>query len=109
MTTPAAPSGKEGQLTGEWTAHPAQAQDSTITLTFTEGNHFVWKVTRQGKTQQFQGDRTYGNGILTLAQSGEQAQPPLVGRITWQDENHFNFKLIPGEPGDPGLSFAKSS
>jgi tetratricopeptide (TPR) repeat protein len=111
VTTSAAPSGREGQLTGEWTAHPAQAQDSTITMTFTEGNHFVWKVTQQGKTQQFQGDRTFGNGILTLAQSGEQAQaqPPLVGRVTWQDENHFNFKLIPGEPGDPGLSFAKSS
>ena len=30
-------------------------------------------------------------------------------RITWQDEKHFNFKLIAGEPGDPGLSFARTS
>jgi tetratricopeptide (TPR) repeat protein len=106
-SAPAATSGHEGQLTGDWTAQPAQ--DSTITLSFPEGNHFVWKVTRQGKSQQFQGDRTYGNGILTLAQSGDQAQPPMVGRVTWKDDNHFNFKVIGGEPGDPGLTFAKSS
>ena len=56
---------KEGNLAGSWTAQPAA--NTTIDLTFQDNNKFVWQVTTQGKTQQFQGDRTYLSGILTLA------------------------------------------
>ena len=97
----------EGSLAGNWTAEPGQ--DTSIRLSFEAGNQFVWQVTRQGKTQEIRGDRTYGNGLLTLAQPGDQAQQqPMVGRITWQDENHFTFKVIGGPPNDPGLTFTKS-
>jgi tetratricopeptide (TPR) repeat protein len=100
-------SAREGQLVGDWTAQPSQ--DTTIALSFLDNNRFVWKVTRQGKPQQFQGDRTYGSGILTLAPTGDEAQPPMVGRVIWQDDNHFTFKIFGGPPDDPGLAFAKSS
>jgi tetratricopeptide (TPR) repeat protein len=104
---PVAASKVEGSLTGTWTAEPGQG--TSIRLSFPEGNQFVWQVTRQGKTQEIRGDRTYGNGLLTLAQTGDQAQqPPMVGRVTWQDENHFTFKVFGGPPNDPGLSFTKS-
>jgi hypothetical protein len=95
-------------LIGEWTAQPAQ--DTTIAVSFLDGNRFIWTVTRQGKQQRIEGDRTYGNGILTLAQTqaGDDAQPPMVGRVTWQDDDHFTFKLIGGPPGDPGLAFTRS-
>jgi tetratricopeptide (TPR) repeat protein len=98
---------KEGNLAGSWTAHQPAA-NTTIDLTLQDNNKFVWQVTTQGKTQQFQGDRTYLSGILTLAQSGQNPLPPLVGHVTWTDENHFTFTLLGTGPGDPGLAFTKS-
>ena len=104
---PAAAPGREGKLEGTWTANPSPG--TQITLSFPDSNHFDWKVSDQGKTHEFQGDRTYGNGILTLAQTGQSAgQPPMVGRVTWTDETHFNFKVFTGPPDDRGLSFLKS-
>ena len=104
---PAAAPGREGKLEGTWTANPSPG--AQITLSFPDSNHFDWKISDQGKTHEFQGDRTYGNGILTLAQTGQSAgQPPMVGRVTWTDETHFNFKVFTGPPDDPGLSFSKS-
>ena len=94
-------------LTGTWTADAGAG--TTITVSFPDAKRFVWKVTRQGKTQEIQGERSYGDGILTLAQNNQAAQPPLVGRMTWQDDNHFNFKLLGGAPGDTGLTFARSA
>jgi tetratricopeptide (TPR) repeat protein len=104
---PVSAPGKEGTLEGTWTA--SSGPGTQITLTFPDASHFTWKVADQGKNHEFQGDRTYGNGILTLAQSAQVAgQPPMVGRVTWVDENHFTFKILAGPPNDPGLSFTKS-
>jgi tetratricopeptide (TPR) repeat protein len=105
---PAAPApGREGKLEGTWTANPSPG--TQITVSFPDSNHFDWKVSDQGKTHEFQGDWTYGNGLLTLAQTGQVAgQPPMVGRVTWTDETHFNFKVFTGPTDDPGLSFSKS-
>ena len=77
----AAPSGKEGNSKGTWTAQPAE--DTTITVTFQDQDHFTWKVAHQGKDQQFQGNSSYENGILTLAQDQKQRdgrQRGLEGR-----------------------------
>jgi hypothetical protein len=97
---------REGNLEGNWTASPAP--ETTITLGLTDAGHFTWKVTHQGKTQEFQGDRTYGNGILTLAQAAQAGQTPLVGRVQWTDDNHFIFKVMAGPPDDPGLAFTRT-
>jgi hypothetical protein len=107
--TPATPA-HEGNLTGTWTAQPADG--TTITVSFPDANRFVWTVARQGKTQVIQGARSAANGILTLAPDqtqGKQENQPLVGHVTWHDDNHFTFKLLGGPPDDPGLSFAKSA
>jgi tetratricopeptide (TPR) repeat protein len=97
---------KESELVGTWTAQPAT--DTSISLTITGDGHFAWRVSHQGKTQEFRGDRTYGNGILTLAKTGADAEPPMVGRVTSSDPDHFTFKLIGGAPSDQGLVFTKS-
>jgi hypothetical protein len=97
-------SGPEGKLEGTWTAQPAP--DTKITVTFQDPNHFVWKVSHQGQDHQFQGDLSYTNGILTLAQDQNNA---MVGDVNWQDPNHFQFKVLGGGASDPGLSFTKSS
>ena len=66
-------------LTGTWTADAGAG--TTITVSFPDAKRFIWKVTRQGKTQEIQGERSYGDGILTLAQ--EQTGSPAApgGRI----------------------------
>jgi hypothetical protein len=98
------PPGQEGKLDGTWTAQPTP--DTKIMVTFQDQGHFVWKVSHQGKDHQFQGDSSYTNGILTLAQDQSNA---MVGDINWQDPAHFQFKVLGGGPSDPGLSFTKSS
>ena len=98
-----APAGKAGKLEGTWTAQPSP--DTTITVTFQDKGHFTWKVTRQGKDQQFNGTSSYENGILTLVQ--DQNNNAMVGNVTWKDETHFTFKVMGGGTTDPGLSFTK--
>jgi tetratricopeptide (TPR) repeat protein len=98
------PAGQEGKLEGTWTAQPAP--DTKITVSFQDQGHFVWKVNHQGQEHQFQGDSSYTNGILTLAQDQNNA---MVGDVNWQDPNHFQFKVLGGGPSDPGLTFTKSS
>ena len=106
-TTPAvaASSVPAGTLEGTWTAQASP--DTTITVTFVDKGHFTWKVTRQGKDQQFGGTSSYENGILTLVQ--DQNSNAMVGNVVWQDANHFTFKVLGGGTTDPGLSFTKSA
>ncbi len=109
-TTPAVaaantPSAPAGTLEGTWTAQPSA--DTTITVTFIDKGHFNWKVTRQGKDQQFSGTSSYENGLLTLVQ--DQNSNAMVGNVVWQDATHFTFKVVGGGTTDPGLSFAKSA
>jgi tetratricopeptide (TPR) repeat protein len=94
-----------GALEGRWTAQPSP--DTTITVNFVDKGHFAWKVTRQGKDQQFDGTSSYENGILTLVQT--QNNNAMVGNVIWKDPNHFTFKVVGGGPSDPGLSFTKAS
>jgi tetratricopeptide (TPR) repeat protein len=97
-----APAAKSYNLVGSWRASPAK--DVSIVLTVKQDGPFSWKVTDHGKSQELGGKSTYGNGLLTLA--GDQG-PPLVGKVTWQDENHFTFQVAGGGTLDPGLSFAR--
>ena len=87
---------------GTWKAQPAA--DTAIALTIQPGGGFTWEVTRKGKTQQFSGSSTFGDGILTLVQ--EQG-PVLVGRVSWKDAGHMTFRVVGDGPDDPGLSFSK--
>jgi len=100
-----APAGKEGKMEGAWTAQPSN--EMKITVSFQGEGRFTWNVDRQGKAQQFAGKSSYENGILTLVQ--DQNNNTMVGNVRWTDETHFNFKVMGGGPGDPGLSFTKSS
>jgi hypothetical protein len=100
-----ASTGKEGKMEGTWTAQPSN--DMKITVGFQTEGLFTWKVDRQGKSQQFAGKSSYENGILTLVQ--DQSNNTMVGSVQWTDKTHFQFKVMGGGPGDPGLSFSKAS
>jgi tetratricopeptide (TPR) repeat protein len=102
--TSAPASWKEGKPDGTWTAQPSK--DTTITVTFPDPSHFRWTVQQNGRDHQIEGTATLADGILTLAQDQSNA---LVGDVNWQDESHFQFKVMGAGPSDPGLSFVKSS
>ena len=66
---------KEGRIEGTWTAQPDQ--DRTISVVFHYGGRFTWKVGRQGKNQQFEGNTRYENGMLAFVQ--DQNNSTMVG------------------------------
>ena len=53
-------------IAGTWNAQPAA--DTAIALTIQPGGDFNWQVTKKGQTQQFAGNSTFGDGMLTLVQ-----------------------------------------
>ncbi len=89
-------------IEGTWSARPAP--DTAIALTLQPGGAFVWKVDQKGQSRQFAGTSTFGNGILTLTQD---QGPALVGRVSWSDPTHMNFRIVGDGPEDPGVNFAK--
>jgi hypothetical protein len=93
---------KTFDIAGTWTANPAQ--DTGITLSVQQDGSFTWKVVSKGKAHDLSGKSSYGNSLLTL-ESGQG--PPLVGKVMWQDQNHFTFQAAGGGTLDPGLNFAR--
>jgi hypothetical protein len=93
---------KTFDIAGTWTANPAQ--DTGITLTVGQDGNFVWKVVSKGKAHDLGGKSSYGNNLLTLETTQGR---PLVGNVTWQDQNHFTFQAAGGGTLDPGLNFAR--
>ncbi len=108
-TEPAATAAQDpalaGKLEGSWVANPTN--DVAITLGFPAAGKFTWKVTRQGKDQQFEGTAAFESNVLTLVQSANQSNV-MVANVIWKDPTHFQFKILGAGPSDPGLSFAKS-
>ena len=96
-TTPA----KQGNLAGNWTAHPAG--DTTIDLRIGDDETFTWKVTAKGKPRQLAGKWSLTNNLLTLAQEGDAGA--LVGRVSWQADDKWSFRVIGTGPEDQGLLF----
>ena len=94
---------KPGRLPGEWTARPNN--DTTIRVNIADDGNFTWKVDTKGKTHQLVGKWTLGDDVLTLAQAGEGGA--LVGRVTWQTGDRFQFRTIGTAVDDPGLVFTK--
>jgi hypothetical protein len=97
-TASAATPAKQGNLAGNWTAHPAS--DTTIDLQIGDET-FTWKVTAKGKPRQLTGKWSLTDNLLTLAQEGDSGA--LVGRVTWQADDKWSFRVWNG-PEDPGNS-----
>ncbi len=89
-------------IAGTWNAQPAA--DTAIALSIQPAGGFTWQVTQKGKSRQFTGSSTFGDGLLTLVQ---EKGPALVGRVSWKDADHMTFRVVGDGPEDPGLSFSK--
>jgi tetratricopeptide (TPR) repeat protein len=94
---------KPGDLSGKWSAHPNDA--TTISLNVAADGTFAWTVDAKGKTQQLAGKWSLADDVLTLAQSGQGGA--LVGRVTWQAGEKWNFRVIGTGAVDPGLTFSR--
>ena len=99
--SPAAASAKPGNLAGTWTAHPAG--DTTIELRIGDDETFTWKVTAKGKPRQLTGKWSLADNLLTLAQEGDAGA--LVGRVSWQADDKWSFRVIGTGAEDQGLLF----
>jgi tetratricopeptide (TPR) repeat protein len=94
---------KQSSPLGNWTAHPNN--DSTIRLNLADDGTFTWTVDAKGKTQRLAGKWSLADDMLTLAESGQAGA--LVGRVTWQADDRWNFRLLGGGAEDPGLAFTR--
>jgi hypothetical protein len=101
--SPAPGPSRQGDLTGAWHAQPAP--DTSINLRIGGDATFTWTVTQKGKPHDITGKWSLADDILTMAQSGQG--DAMVGRMSWQDENRWNFKVMGAGPDDPGLVFTR--
>ena len=97
---PVATPAKPGNLAGNWTAHPAD--DTTIDLHIGDDGTFTWTVDSKGKPRQLAGKWSLTDDLLTLAQEGDAGA--LVGRVAWQADDKWTFRVIGTGPEDQGLA-----
>src|SRR5262249_43210567 len=103
---PAATPVKEGSLTGNGNARPAA--DTSIDLRIGDDGSFNWKVTAKGKPKELTGKYSLADDLLTLAQGGEGGSGgALVGRVAWQADNKWSFRVLGAGPEDQGLVFTR--
>jgi hypothetical protein len=100
-TGPSCRTRQEGNLAGNWTAHPAG--DTTIDLRIGDDETFTWKVTAKGKPRQLSGKWSLTDSLFTLAQEGDAGA--LVGRVSWQADDKWSFRVIGTVAEDQGLLF----
>ena len=74
-------------------------------MNLTDDGTFTWTVDTKGKTHELTGTWSLANDVLTLAQSGEGGA--LVGRVTWQADDRWDFRVIGTGAEDPGLAFTR--
>ena len=89
-------------LVGNWKA--SRADGSKFELDITDAGKFRWNFSQQEKKQEFSGTYTLANNLLILSASGQNT---LVGQVSLETSDKFQFKLAGGSPADPGLTFTR--
>ena len=89
-------------MAGQWKA--TRPDGATIALNLAADSTYSWQFVQNGKPQEFKGTYTVTNNLLILTQNGSAV---MVGQVTWQADNRFNFKLPGSSAADPGLTFAR--
>lgn len=88
------------KVTGAWRAAPSKG--TTVELSLTEDDSFVWTVNRGGKSRKFDGKYTLSGSRIWL----DAGHGGMTARLTLaQPDGPLHFKLIDNDPSDPGLQF----
>jgi len=109
-TTPPEPSKPEApakpvdaaSLLGDWKVE--QPDGSSVALSLTADSKYIWRYTRQGKTQEHSGTYTLTDNLLILKEGNN---PMMIGQVALVGNDGFSFKLANNNPSDPGLTFRK--
>lgn len=94
---------KAEQLVGVWTA--AGSGGSKFQMTLQKDLSFAWKFTSGKKSEEIKGVFAVEQNNLALEVSDGSV---MLAEISLSD-NQLKFKVIGGNPEDPGLTFSKSN
>lgn len=93
------------QLYGTWTA--SKPDGSKFTMTLKQDGTFEWTFARDSQTQTVAGVFGFEDNVLALEPNGQDGAVMVAG-VGLADNGELQFHLIGGDPGDPGLSFARN-
>ena len=89
-------------MVGTWKAASADAQ---FELQLAADGAFTWTYTRGTSTESVK-------GVFAVDQNNLAMEPnaggTMLAEIDFANPSKFLFKMIGGEPNDPGLEFTKS-
>ena len=69
------------------------------------GDHkFIWKFATADRQQTLSGTYSLADNYLILKGNDQNT---LIGQITPEASNRFNFRMAGNNPADPGLEFTR--
>lgn len=95
---------KSEQLVGKWSATgPDQA---AFSLVLNADGSFLWKFTREGKTEEVKGVWAVDGAVLALE---ADAGPVMLADVVSKGDKEFVFRMTGAGPDDPGLDFQRAA
>jgi hypothetical protein len=101
-SAPSGPAIDPQLLMGAWKASREDGSQFQLTLGKDETFHWTFSAPKQ-EPKELHGKYTVDHNVLALEQEGGGA---LVGQVTPEGGNKFNFKMVGSPPEDKGLEFA---
>jgi hypothetical protein len=98
---PAVPKNDLQVLPGTWMAVRG---GSKFELALTDESQFTWTLSRKEKREVFSGTWSAEGNLLVLERKDGGS---LVGQMTPDGPEKFNFGLLGAPPDDPGLNFSR--
>src|SRR4029079_8747413 len=95
--------GHPAETVGTWKAKPDDK--ATFQMVLNKDGTFNWTVNASGEMHSFSGTYVIEGDKLVLNRANDGQK--LVGKLTWNGDAGFNFKLNDTPKEDPGLNFRK--
>jgi tetratricopeptide (TPR) repeat protein len=91
------------KLLGQWNA--TRDDGAKFNLSLNEQDQFVWGYTQAGKTQDVSGTYRFDQNTLVMEPTSGGA---LAAAVELTDDGGLAFRILGGDPSDPGLVFRKT-
>jgi tetratricopeptide (TPR) repeat protein len=97
------PPDAQTDLVGHWTGEAGH--NAAFRLDLANDGEFTWAAEHGRDSTKVTGE--YELDGQTLVLHGDKGET-LIGHLTAEDEDRFNFKLVGSPPNDPGIEFEKT-